>query len=191
MTSAGDFDGLAETGATRDALARLRVATGTDHGPMERHCLRCRHIAAEIASRRGWKIDDELLTVAAILHDIGLYPLVSRGGVYTEDGAALARELLAGHGWEQARIERCARAIDSHHDVRSQLSRSPEAEALRLADRVELSAGLLSAGVSRSWLRDLRAAVPTQGLIGELAREVGRGLRERPLTMTRIFWRPS
>jgi HD superfamily phosphodiesterase len=39
---------------------------------MERHCLRCRHIAREIARRRGWTIDEELLTVAATLHDIGL-----------------------------------------------------------------------------------------------------------------------
>jgi hypothetical protein len=36
----------------------------------------------------------------------------------------------------------------------------------------------------------LNAAVPRAGLIGELAREVGRALRERPLTVPQIFWRP-
>jgi hypothetical protein len=158
---------------------------------MELHCLRCRHSAAEIAKRRGWTIDEEVLTVAAILHDIGLYPLVSRGGVYTADGARLAREILASHGWEHERIERCARAIDSHHDVRSQLGRGAEAEALRLADRVELSAGVLRAGLDRRWLHDLRTEFPARGLPQELAREVGRALRERPLTMARIFLRPS
>ena len=186
-----DFEALANTPATRDALDRLRGATNDERGPMERHCLRCRHIAAEIASDRGWTVDGELLTVASILHDIGLYPLASRGGVYTADGAALARELLANHGWEPDRIERCAAAIDRHHDLRSQLTRGPEAEALRLADRVELSAGLLAAGLDRQWLRSLRTEVPTRGLVGELTREVGRALRERPLTMTRIFVRPS
>ena len=157
---------------------------------MERHCLRCRHIAAEIARRRGWTIDDELLTGAAILHDVGLYPAVSRGGVYTADGAALARDILARHGWPRERIERCAQAIDCHHDLRSQLSRGTEAEALRLADRVELSGGVLTAGITRPWLAALYAAVPRRGLVGELAREVGRALRERPLTMPRIFLRP-
>jgi hypothetical protein len=158
---------------------------------MELHCLRCRHIAAEIANRRGWPIDDELLTVAAILHDVGLYPLASRGGVYTADGASLARELLASHGCEPERIERCARAIDCHHDLRSQLGRGGEAEALRLSDRVELSAGLLGAGLDRRWLHDLRTEFPARGLPQELAREVGRALRDRPLTMARIFLRPS
>ena len=186
-----DFDALAQTEVSREALARLREATGETNGPMERHCLRCRHIAAQIAADRGWSIDQELLTVASILHDVGLYPKASRGGVYTADGAAMARELLAGHHWDEQRIERCAEAIDRHHDVRSQLGSGPEAEALRLADRVELAGGLLTAGVDRGWLRSLRREISPRGLARELAREIGRALRERPLTMTRIFLRPS
>jgi predicted hydrolase (HD superfamily) len=186
-----DFDTLADTDASREALARLRAATGGADGPMERHCLRCRHVAAKIAARRGWPVDQELLTVASILHDIGLYPTESRGGVYTADGAALARVLLARHGWEPERIQRCADSVDRHHDVRSQLARGPEAEALRLADRVELTGGLFAAGVDRKWLRSLRREIPPRGLAGELAREIGRALRERPLTMARIFRRPG
>jgi hypothetical protein len=183
------FDQLAQTPAEREALARLRAATGGADGPMERHCLRARHIAAQIAGRRGWAVDPEVLTVAAILHDIGLYPAVSRGGVYTADGAELARELLAAHGWDTERIERCVLAIDRHHELRRQLAHGGEVEALRLADLVELSGGVLTFGVGRAWLRSLNAAVPRDGLAGELAREVGRALRERPLTMPRIFWR--
>ncbi len=186
-----NVEALANTDATRDALAHLRAATGTEHGPMELHCLRCRHIAGEIAKNRGWALDDEVLTVAAILHDVGLYPAASRGGVYTADGAALSRELTAAHGWDPERTQRCAEAIDCHHELRSQAWRGPEVEALRLADRVELSAGLLTAGVSRSWLRELNSEFSRRGLAGELAREVGRALRERPLTMTRIFVRPE
>jgi HD domain len=183
------FDELTTTPAGQDALARLRQATGEREGPMERHCLRTRHIAAELSGQRGWAIDGELLTVAAILHDIGLYPGVSRGGVYTADGAALARELLPAHGWGAERVELCADAIDRHHELRNQRARGSEVEALRLADLVELSGGLLKFGLPRSWLGSLYAAVPRRGLVGELAREVGRALRERPLTMPRIFWR--
>jgi hypothetical protein len=183
------FDELARTGAERDALDRLRAATGATDGPMERHCLRCRHIAAQIAGRNGWAIDPEALTVAAILHDIGLYPGVSRGGVYTADGAELAREMLPAHGWDSERIERCVLAIDRHHELRPQLEHGGEVEALRRADLVELSGGLVSFGVGRAWLRSLNATISRAGLAGELAREVGRALIERPLTMPRIFWR--
>ena len=137
----------------------------------------------------GGVIDGEVLTVAAILHDIGLYAAVSTGGVYTRDGADLARAMLPRYGWTEARIERCAEAIDRHHELRSQLARGPEVEALRRADLVDVSGGLIRFGVGRTWLRRLGGEVPRRGFARELAREVGRALRERPLTLPRIFLR--
>ncbi len=183
------FDELAISPAEREALSRLRTATGQVGGPMERHSLRCRHIAAEIASRRAWILDGEVLTVAAILHDAGLYPGIATGDVYVADGAALARSLLEGHGWTRVRIELCAEAIDRHHELRRQRARGVEIEALRLADLVDVSGGLLRCGLDREWLRALRRRIPARGLGGELAREVGRALRERPLTLPRMFLR--
>jgi hypothetical protein len=156
---------------------------------MERHCLRVRLIAGELAGRRGWTVDEELLAIAAILHDIGLYPSVSHGGVYTAEGAEVARELLPRHGWEPARVELCAHAIDRHHDVRPQLACGPEVEAMRLADLVDVSGGVVSFGLPRGWLRGLMRAVPRTGFGAELARELGRALRERPTTLPRIFLR--
>jgi HD domain len=187
--AATDFDQLVTTAAEHEALAALRGATGRVNGPMERHCLRVRLIAGELALSRGWQLDHEILTVASILHDIGLYPSVSRGGVYTADGAALARQLLTKHGWDAVRIGLCADAIDRHHDVRSQLSRGAEVEALRLGDLADVSGGLIAYGLPRPWLRELVQAVPRRGFGGELARELGRALRERPLTLPRIFVR--
>jgi predicted hydrolase (HD superfamily) len=178
------------TSAERDALARLRQATGSANGPMERHCLRCRLIAGELGSARQWDLDQELLTVAAILHDVGLYPAASRNGVYTSDGAALAREMLAEHGWSAERIERCADAIDRHHDLRRQVERGVEVEALRLADLIDVSGGLFRFGLGREWLRRLRREVPPDGLWQELRRELTRAVRERPTTLPRIFLRP-
>ncbi len=186
---AHSFDEILSTAAERDALERLRHATGTSGGPMERHCLRVRHIAAEIARARGWALDGEVLSCAAILHDIGLYPDASRGGVYTAEGAALARSILPGHGWETRRVELCAQAIDRHHDLRRQLRLGPEVEALRLADLADVSGGLVRFGLERRWLRSLMRAVPRRGFGVELAREVGRAVRERPSTLPRIFWR--
>jgi hypothetical protein len=183
------FDQLAITPAELEALLRLRAATDEIAGPMERHCLRCRQIAAEIAARRHWIVDGEVLTVAAILHDIGLYPGVATADAYVADGAALARSLLRAQGWTPARIELCAEAIDRHHELRRQHRRGVEVEALRIADLVDVSGGLLRFGLDREWLRALRRSVPADGLGGELAREVGRALRERPLSLPRIFLR--
>lgn len=184
------FDQLVRAPAEREALDLLRSATGCVDGPMERHCLRVHHIAIKLAGSRGWTLDPEVIVVASILHDVGLYPSVSRGGVYTRDGAEIARELLERHGWSRGRVERCAQAIDRHHDVRGQLAQGPEVEALRLADLIDLGGGLLTFGISRRWLRDLNQTVRRRGLAGELARELGRALRQRPLTLVAIFRRP-
>ncbi|MFX8354952.1 hypothetical protein ABTL90_19655, partial [Acinetobacter baumannii] len=62
-------------------------------------------------------------------------------------------------------------------------------EALRRADLVDVSGGLVRYGIDRGWLRRLNAAVPRRGFGAELAREVGRMVRERPATLVRIFWR--
>lgn len=183
------FDELAITSAERAALARLREATGEIGGPMERHCLRCRHLAHELAGRRGWILDGEVLTVAATLHDIGLYPGVASGDAYVADGAGLARRLLAEHGWARGRIELCAQAIDRHHELRSQRGHGDEVEALRRADLADVSGGLIRWGLDRGWIAQLRREVPVDGLGRELAREIGRLLRERPATLPKIFWR--
>jgi len=184
------FETLAGSVAERDALERLRAATGGPDGPMERHCLRVRLIAAALGVKQGWALDGELLTVAAILHDIGIYPSVSDAGVYTAQGAALARELLAGHGWSQERIERCADAIDRHHELRPQLARGAEVEAIRRADLVDVSGGILAFGLDHGWLRELARRVPRRGFARELMRLVSHALRTRPLTMLQIFRRP-
>jgi putative nucleotidyltransferase with HDIG domain len=184
-----NFDTLAKTAAISDALGRLRTLAGADSG-MERHCLRVRHIAARIAADRSWSVDAEVLTVAAILHDIGLYDASSKG-VYTADGALLAREMLGNHGWPQERVELCANAIERHHELRVQLTYGAEVEALRLADRVDVSGGLISAGVDRDWLRALQAEIPRSGLMKDLAKLIGRMVRKRPGSLLGIFRRPS
>ena len=198
-----DVDAIVASEAERAALERLRQATGVVAGPMERHSLRCRHIAHRLAGGRGWVIDGEILTVAALLHDIGLYPSASRGGVYTADGAAVAGELLEGAGWEQPRIDICRMAIDRHHDLRPQYQAggrrgafgkrghgTAEVEALRLADLVDVSGGWLRFGLERAWLRRLFAEIPRAGLYREVGGELWRALRERPVTLPRIFLRP-
>jgi hypothetical protein len=184
-----DFDTFATTAATNEALTRLRQLAGTDSA-MERHCLRIRQIAARLAADRSWPIDEELLTVAAILHDIGLYDVASKG-VYTADGALLAREMLSNHGWPQEQLELCADAIERHHELRRQLRYGAEVEAIRLADRVDLSNGLLSAGLDRYWLRALTEQIPRADLIRELAKLIARIVRRRPGSLLGIFRRPA
>ncbi len=196
MATAPDLSGpiradqVAETGTELEALARLRALTGESDGPMERHGLRCYLIGLRLASLRGAEVDRELLLVAALLHDIGLYDGASEGGVYVSDGAVYAEGLLSGReGWPAERSRRCLDAIERHHELRSQWAAGLEVELLRRADLVDVSAGLISHGAGRAWLRELGRSVRREGTYREIGGLVFKALRERPASMPRIFLR--
>ena len=183
-------DEAVETDAERAALDRLREVAGGEDGPMERHGLRCFLISERLGELRGVEVDRELLLVAGLLHDIGLYDGASRGGAYIADGREDAAELLGGReGWDGARTERCLDAIERHHELRPQWAAGTEVELLRRADLVELSRGLISFGAGRPWLAGLWRAVPRDGTYGEISRMVLKAARERPASLPKIFLR--
>lgn len=181
---------LVNTETARAALVALREVTGEVGGAMERHCMRCFLLAERMAADRDLLVDHEVLLVAGLLHDIGLYDGASEGGVYVSDGRRFAARLLDGRpGWDERRTRLCLDAIERHHEVRSQWDAGAEVELIRRADLVELSSGAISLGLSRGWIRGLWRAVPRDGLYGEVGRMVAKALRERPATMPRILIR--
>jgi hypothetical protein len=154
---------VTETADEREALARVRELTGEAGGPMERHGLRCFLIAAKLAAE---------------------------GGAYVTDGRHYAERMLRDLGWSGERLRRCLDAIELHHDLVPVWSAGAEAELMRRADLIELSSGAVSFGLRRSWLRGLFAAVPRDGIYGEVGKMVAKAARERPLTLPLIFFRP-
>lgn len=181
---------LVSTDAERDALARLRELTGDVGGPMERHGLRCFLICEKHASDLGKEVDREVLMIAGLVHDIGLYEGASEGGVYTTDGRHFTERLLAGReGWSPERLRLLGDAIERHHEVRTQWAAGSEVELMRRADMIELSSGVVNFGLDRGWIRGLWGAVPRAGIYGEVAKMVGKALRERPLTVPQILIR--
>lgn len=184
MTAA---EALARTPAEVRSLAALRAATGEVDGTMERHCLRCFELSKRIAAKRGAELDLEVMLCAAILHDIGLYEAVSDGGVYTDEGAELARKIGLEAGWDQARSDLCAEACARHHSITSKWESGAEVETLRLADRIEVSGGLSRGGLSRQEIKEAFDMYPRDGFYRGLLTVVGPSLLHRPLTLPKIF----
>lgn len=180
---------LVETPAESASLAALRNAAGESDGVMERHCLRCFRLCEHLAKRHGTTVDREVMLCAALLHDIGLYEVVSHGGVYTEEGADEARRITSEHDWEARRGNLCAEACARHHSLKRQWVAGAEVEFLRLADRIEVSGGLSRAGLSRVQIKDVFSEVSREGFYAGLARLVGPELAKRPLTFVAAFRR--
>ena len=180
-------DELVRSPLERRFLDELRAASGEVDGPMERHGVRCFMFAELLAERRGREFDREVVLCAAFIHDAGLYDSISRGGVYTDEGGLFAELLFeeAGEPAERARLVRDACAY--HHAVRDQSARGFEVELLRLADRIEVSGGLLRSGLSRGEVDVVFGQVSRKGFYSGVAGLLGHALRERPLTLPRIF----
>ena len=186
MTSAED---LVRMDSEVAALLKLRDITGESGGPMERHSLRVFLIADRLATARDATIDREVLLIAGLLHDIGLYDEASHGGAYVRDGAEFTADLLREQGWDQERIRLCFDAIERHHELRSQWERGAEVELIRRADLVDLSSGLVRFGLSREWLSDLSRSVSRSGTYRTIGRKVGWQLLHQPLKFAEIFRR--
>jgi predicted hydrolase (HD superfamily) len=186
MTAAED---LARTDSEIAALEKLREATGESSGPMERHGLRVFLIADRLATARDVEVDREVLLIAGLLHDVGLYDEASHGGAYVLDGAEFTAGLLRERGWDEDRIRLCFDAIERHHETRSQWNRGTEVELIRRADLVDLTDGLVRFGLSREWIRDLFRSVSRDGTYGTIGREVAKQLLHRPLKFAQIFRR--
>jgi len=182
-------DTLATTDAERECLAALRRATRGREPVMEGHGLRVFLLMEHLAGAHRVRLDREVAFCAAILHDVGLYPCAAHGAPYVVDSRRYAEEALARATWSVPRLRGCLDAIEFHHDVRAQWHRGHEAELLRRADLIDVSAGLVRLRVPRAAIQDVFRRVPRRGLYRELASMVARALRERPTTLPRIFYR--
>ena len=180
-------DTLVETELERRFLEELRSASGEVDGPMERHGVRCFLLVELLARRREVTIDREVCLCAGLIHDAGLYDSISQGGVYTDDGGAFATALFTEAGTRPERARLVGDACAQHHALSDQSSRGIEVELLRLADRIEVSGGLLRAGLSREQVQAIFADVPRDGFYRGVAGLLGHLLRDRPLTLPGIF----
>lgn len=180
-------DEICTTPATQRCLAVLRELSGdAQDGPMERHSVRVVLLAEEIARKEGKEVDSELLLCAGLLHDLGLYPGAATKAAYVTDGRHLAERELTALGWDAARVRLAADAVEHHHELTPQWSLGNEVEVLRKADLVEVSHGLIMAGVTRAFYRNLLQRIPRDGFVPEVLRGLGAAIRERPASLWRI-----
>jgi len=78
------------------------------------HSVRAYAWAVELARHDDLRFDEEILYVAALLHDIGLVPAYDLGGCFETDGAIEAERFALAHGEPQERARAIYDVIDLH-----------------------------------------------------------------------------
>lgn len=180
-------ESLVETTAEKACLDALRDAAGEADSPMERHGARCFLLAQALASKHDATFDREVLLCASLLHDVGLFESVSDGGVYTEEGGELVRRIVTDAGWDEMRARIADDACAHHHALTAQWELGSEVELLRLADRIEVSGGLVRSGLSRSEVKNIFSRASRSGFYPGVAKLLGKAIVQRPMTLPRIF----
>jgi hypothetical protein len=180
-------DTLIETDLERRCLEELRRASGEVDGVMERHCVRCFLFIELLAQKRSLEFDREVAISASILHDAGIYPALSEGGVYTDESGIVAERLFLEAGAEPQRAALVREACAQHHALRDQSAKGVEVELMRLADRIEVSGGVVRSGLSGREVGDVFGRVSRKGFYAGIGGLVLGVLRDRPLTLPQIF----
>ncbi|WP_036506452.1 HD domain-containing protein [Nocardioides sp. URHA0020] len=100
---------------TATAHAALEIARAHYSPALFNHCVRSYHFAADAGRRLGLEVDDELLFVAAVLHDIGLVAIFdSATEPFEQAGGHVAEIFTWGAGWSEARRVRTREVIVAH-----------------------------------------------------------------------------
>jgi hypothetical protein len=142
----------AETPAGRAAEEVVREFSSP---ALVNHCFRSYLWAASHARVHGIAYDEELLYVAALLHDIGLVEAFDNHTVPFEDaGGNVAWVFGAGAGWPPDRRRRAHEVIVRHMWDEVDVGADPEGHLLELATGLDISGRNAEA-----WPADLRREV--------------------------------
>jgi len=145
---------------TPAATAAREVAT-TYHSPaLANHCSRSYVWAVAHAAQHDVPYDNELLYVAAMLHDLGLVrEFDSHEVAFEEAGGHVAWVFGAGAGWPVERRERLREVIVRHMWDEVEVTADPEGHLLELATGLDIS-GRNADGWPAAFRAEVVAAIP-------------------------------
>jgi hypothetical protein len=182
--------GLPETRAVEAAIKALeRYAEGERE--VVSHSYRTFHFA-DLLHRQNpvMPMDREVLAIATILHDVGIYPRAVAelaGKDFTVRGASLVRKLGQEAGWSQYRIDVAAQAVTLNANGRVSRQWGAEAYYGRLAPLVD--------AVGQAWKIDRQdasqvfAKYPANGLTPAIMKVVREEASRAPSSRFAL-WRP-
>lgn len=164
--------------STLDGILREHAAAlGPDATPYRNHACRVANLCAIQLSPSADAL--EKIAVAAAFHDLGIW--TDRTFDYLGPSVRLVSAWLAASG-RASWTREIAEMIVNHHKVtRYRGSAGGMVEPFRRADWVDVTRGVLTFGVSRSFIAELYARWPSAGFHRRLVQLELRHLRQHPL----------
>ncbi|TAK82814.1 MAG: hypothetical protein EPO09_21485 [Aquabacterium sp.] len=158
-------------------LSQWQEVIGTDYVGYRNHCQRM--ITFCFALRNCTPEEQEKVAIAACFHDIGLW--TARTLDYLEPSVAPAVVYLENRGipsW----VDEIRLMITEHHRLRATHNTTlPLVEAFRQADLVDFSLGMVTFGLPRTLIREVKTLFPNAGFHKGLANKASAWFIRHPL----------
>jgi hypothetical protein len=153
-------------------------ALGHDFTAYRNHVYRVENLCLAIAG--GDPVELEKIAVAAVFHDLGIW--TNHTFDYIAPSVGLAREHLAAFAQADWIPEIEAMIVDHHKITSSRPPRAPLVESFRRADWIDVSRGLRTFGVPRSFIASVFTVWPSAGFHWRLLELTVERLLKHPLT---------
>jgi hypothetical protein len=171
---------LPDTPAVGHALEAMRELGHTD---VLQHGWRCHCWGMAFAADRQGEVDEELLLVASLMHDLGLADQAgaqaSGCACFTGHSAATAMRLVEGHGWTDARAQALGNAITLHMNGQVDVSQGLEAHLLQQATACDVIGARL-AQLPLRYRQQVLQAHPRGDFDGEFRRFMAGQSKQQP-----------
>lgn len=166
-----------------ETLAAWKPQLGEDFVPYRNHCYRMVHFC--FALRDCSEDERRKVMLAATYHDLGIW---SDNTVdYLPPSVIRGQEYLRQNGLQHW-SEEVSLLIDQHHKLRAYKDdQRPLIEVFRKADLVDVSLGLITFGIPRATIREVKQRFPNAGFHKRLMRLSWQWFSQHPLSPPPFF----
>lgn len=144
---------------TREYVSEILADEPSTHDMS--HIERVENVCMRIREKEGG--DEQVLRLAALLHDVGIMKEHQQGGDHAQYSAEIAQEFLTVAGADKDLIEHVTSCIRSHRFSSGLEAQTLEAKILQDADRIDAlgAVGIFRSLVSMGSLRAMRSTIGT------------------------------
>ncbi len=157
-------------------LEQYRPQIAADFAGYRNHCYRVLNIYLQLAELNHISVDEDEAAVALAFHDVGLW---TDGTLdYLPPSVREAAQYLA--NYPELDTQQVGLMISEHHKLSPYAGNKP-IELFRQADLVDFSLGLVRHGISKAFIRQLKAEFPNAGFHQRLLQLGLKNLLRHPL----------
>jgi hypothetical protein len=163
-------------------LSPFKDAMGKNYQGYRNHCYRVIHFCEEFYPLEG--TDFEKIVIAVAFHDLGLF--TNKTIDYLSPSVALAEKYLKKMN-KEGLIEEISLMIKLHHKITVYRGKHKLVEIFRKADLVDFSLGIVTSGISKETIREVKSKFPNCGFHKMLVLETIKWVPRHPLKPLPIF----